>query len=265
MALFAFLFKYCPDTLLKKRTIVIITSRFKTKEHILINILYCYIQIGAKIMSTKIYASNSNIFFRFLTNFSRKIKISSLKTTIDYIFYLAETISLKLEKLLPLYVKYYEDLVENEIQIAKISSLTQVAHIGCGPIPSTSILIAKKTGANVVAIDKNQQAMKKASLCVNKLKLTDKITIKNAEASTFPIENFDVLIISHAVKPKEKFLYHVSKTMKENAIIVYRSFSSESGELTDNDSFLKDIFIIDKISSSKRHGSVISIALLKKK
>ena len=226
---------------------------------------YLYIQIGVRIMSTMTNAGDSNIFFQFFTKFSRKINVDYFRTFIDFIFYLAETISLKLEKLLLLYVKYYDDLLEHEIQIAKISNLTQVAHIGCGPIPSTSILIAKKTGANVVAIDKNQQAVKKASLCVNKLKLTDKITIKNAEASTFPIENFDVLIISHAVKPREKFLYHVSKTMKENAIIVYRSFSSESGELTDNDSFLKDIFIIDKISSSKRHGSVISIALLKKK
>ena len=50
--------------------------------------------------------------------------------------------------------------MENEITIAKISNKDKILHVGCGPIPATSIFIVKKTNADVTSIDKNLQSIK---------------------------------------------------------------------------------------------------------
>lgn len=215
-------------------------------------------------MSAKIQRAMSKTFFLFLENFSMKIDVSPFKKVVDYMFKIAEKIIIKLKKLLPFYMKYYVDIIDKEINIAKISSSTQVVHIGCGPIPSTSILIAKKTGASVIGIDKNPRTVEKARSCLHKLGYTNKIQIKHAEASNFPIENFDVILISHGIEPRDKFLKYISKSIGEDAIVVFRTFSSDLGELTESDAFLKDIFKINKIASHKKHGLLISVALLKK-
>lgn len=216
-------------------------------------------------MSAKIQRAMSKTFFLFLENFSMKIDVSSFKKVIDYMFKIVEKIIIKLKKLLPSYIKYYVDIIDKEINIAKISSSTRVVHIGCGPIPSTSILIAKKTGANIIGVDKNPRTVEKARSCLHELGYANKIQIKQAEASNFPIENFDVILISHGIEPRDKFLKYVSKSMKEDAIVVFRTFSSDLGELIESDAFLKDIFKIDKIASHRKHGSVISVTLLKNK
>jgi len=210
---------------------------------------------------------NQNFFSKIglivLINISKKIDISKLKKFVDYIFEKVEDIVINLEKLIPIYLSYYEDLVDEEIKLANISKISNVVHIGCGPIPSSSILVAKKTGANVTAIDRNPSAVKKALYCISKYSSIDNINIKNAEASDFAIKDFDVILISHGIDKIEIFLNNLSKTMKKNVTVILRTFSSNQGNLSETDSFLIDIFKIDKIVNYPNHGSVISLKLLK--
>lgn len=215
-------------------------------------------------ISSKIQKALSKSFFNFLEKFSMNMNVSYFKKIVDYMFELVEKITMKLEKLLPLYSRYYEDLIDNEIRLAKISSLTRVVHIGCGSIPSTSILIAKKTGANVVGIDKNPHAVEKARYCINKLGFDDKIQIKHADAVNFPIKEFDVIVISHGVESRDKILRNISKSIKENTVVIFRTFSTNLGELAKYDAFLNDIFDVNDIARHKRHGLVISVSLSKK-
>jgi 2-polyprenyl-3-methyl-5-hydroxy-6-metoxy-1,4-benzoquinol methylase len=206
----------------------------------------------------------SKIFFDFLEKFSTKFNISYLKKFVDNIFEFVEKITIKLDKLLPLYNKYYEDLIENEIKLGNITNKSQVVHIGCGAVPSTSILVAKITNANVIGIDKDPKAVEKARFYIKKLNMNNKIEIKQADALDFPMSHFDVILISHGIEPRDKFLKKLSSNINEKSIIIFRTFSSEEKKLSEEDEFLTDIFKIKKIAEHQRHGSVISVSLSKK-
>jgi len=206
----------------------------------------------------------SKPFLPELLNFGKKIDISSFKKIVDTFFEFSEVIVIKLPKLISRYLDFYEDLIDEEIKIGNIKSNSKVVHIGSGPVPATSILIAKKTGAKVICIDKNQKAIKQARFIVEKLGLSNKIEIKHAEASDFDIKAFNVILISHGISPIEKFLSHISKTMKDDTIAVFRTFSSDFEKLIRSDSKFDEMFKIGKIATYEKHGSVISVALYKK-
>ena len=156
-------------------------------------------------------------------------------------------------------------MIENEITLADISKEKKVLHIGCGSIPATSILIIKKTGVQVTAIDRNPRSVNQARLCVLKTGVADKIQIVYGDGKIFPVENFDIIIISLGVKPIKEILKHIGKSMKDDAHVIFRTSSSPNGEIAKNDLFIKDIFNIDKVVAQKKNALLISIMLSKRK
>jgi hypothetical protein len=192
------------------------------------------------------------------------MKIFSLKKLTDWMFFISEQILLRLIKLLPLYINYYEDIIDNEIKITKISKSNNVLHIGCGSIPATSILIRKKTGANVTGIDKYLRSIKDSILCINKIDIKNKIQFKHENALNYPIENYDLIIFSQGVEPRNNVIKIISKTMKKNTIVIFRTFSTPEGNLAPEDIFLKDLFKFENMIKHKKHGLLSSIILLKK-
>ncbi|HVQ01483.1 MAG TPA: hypothetical protein VMT57_08215, partial [Candidatus Thermoplasmatota archaeon] len=130
-----------------------------------------------------------SLFSFLLKNVSRNLKAFSLKKVSDYIFIFMEKIVVKFPSLLTAYIEYYEDIVENEIRLAKITKHDSVLHIGCGSLPSTSLLIAKMTDASTIGIDKNPSAVRDASDCVHVLHLDDQIHILQANALTYPMDS----------------------------------------------------------------------------
>jgi len=187
-----------------------------------------------------------------------------LKKYVNLMFIYAEKISVKLSKLLPKYLDFYNKMVDNEINLANISKDDKILHIGCGPIPATSILIAKKTGANVLGIDHNSYSIKQAFACLEQLNFSDKVEVKCAEAGNFAVEQFDLIIISQGIRPCNIILEKIAKSMKPDARVVFRTSSNDDGEISENDMFIKDIFIVSKTVSQKQNGLLLSILLLKK-
>jgi precorrin-6B methylase 2 len=155
-------------------------------------------------------------------------------------------------------------MMENEIEFARISNTDKILHIGCGPIPATSIIIAKKTGADVTAIDKNLQYTKKAQTLVLKLKLFEKIHIFHTNALDFPLEKFNLIIVSLGIKSYDNVINYISKNMRSDARLIVRTSLSIDGELAEKDLFLKDTFNLDKIIPQKKNGLMISVLLFKK-
>lgn len=191
-----------------------------------------------------------------------KFDNTKLKKLIDLIFILAEKIVVKLNKLLPFYLDFYEDMVENEIILADISKNDKILHIGCGPIPATSILVAKKTKAHVTGIDNKIISVKQASNIISSQNLSDKIKIIHADALDFSLENFDLIIISQGVKPYDKILKRISSDMNKDGRVVLRTTSTQNGKLTEKDVFLNDLFNVDKIIRQEKNGLLISVLLL---
>ena len=206
----------------------------------------------------------SNFIALFLKNFSMKMNGLFVKNIADFVFSLGEFVVIKMDKLLPKYIEYYNDIVDEEISMADINDSDKVVHVGCGPVPSTSVLIAQQTNACVTGIDKDAQAIKGASSCIQLLNLNEQIQVQHANALDFSIKGFDVIMVSQGVEPRYEILKNVSRSMKAGTKVLFRTVSNVHGELTDSDMILKEFFTIKKISTHEKHGLLISVLLFKK-
>ncbi len=177
---------------------------------------------------------------------------------------IVEKITIKFNKLIIGYVEFYNEMVENEIKMANILIDDKVLHVGCGSVPATSILIAKITGAKTIGIDNNICAVEEALYCLSEITDSDNVQIKHAEASQFPVETFDVIVVSQGVEPHVEILKYIAQSMKSDARVIFRTNSSAEGELTQNDVFLKNLFNIAKLVSHEEYGLSVSALLLKK-
>ncbi len=200
----------------------------------------------------------------FLQKIATKLDYHKLKKYVDFGFILIEKAIVNLDKLHFFYYDIYNEMIENEITLGDISKDKLVLHVGCGPIPVTSILLTKKTGVQVTGIDKDSHSVKKATLYVNTTGFSEKIQIINADAKDFSIGDFNVIIISQGVRPIKEILDHIAKTMKDDALVIFRTSSSPSGDISQNDFFIKNIFNINKIVAQKKNALLISIILKKK-
>lgn len=120
------------------------------------------------------------------------------------------------------YLKAYHVIVHKEIEMAEIGAQTRVLHIG-GGVPFTAIIIARSTGAEVVVLDNNPKVVDIARRCVGSYGLGDKIKVILADGMNFPASDFDAIIISLHVTPKEAVLSNVFATCQSGAKIIYRS------------------------------------------
>lgn len=193
-----------------------------------------------------------------------KFDVHKLKKFNDLGFVIIEKIIIKLEKFHPLYLDFYEEITENEIKLANISENDKILHVGCGSFPATSIILAKKTGAKITCIDINNKSVKQAQIFVSKYNLSDQIEIKNADANQFPVENFDLILLSQGIKPHKKILKNISQTIKPNTRVIFRTTCNIDGNLCQNDMFLNELFEIVQIEYNKKNGLLISILLNKK-
>lgn len=200
----------------------------------------------------------------FLERISVKLDAHKLKPLVDIIFIFSEKIIVKLEKLLSFYLDFYETLIENEIKLANICKNDKILHIGCGAIPATSILLVKKTNADVVAIDKDLKSVEQAKILLSKIGLSDKIRIIYADASNFPIKNFDLIIVSQGIKPHDIVLKKIAKNIDNKNRVIFRTSSTYDKKLSPKDLFLENIFIINDIVSQEKNGLMISVLLSKK-
>jgi threonine dehydrogenase-like Zn-dependent dehydrogenase len=200
----------------------------------------------------------------FLKNLLRNTNAFALKFISDYMFIIVEKIITKLPSLLLPYINYYKDTVENEINLAKITKKDTVLHIGCGPLPATSFLVAKITGSHVIGIDKNPHSVQNAQNCVHVLHQENQIQIQHANALDYSINSSDVIIISQGIEPRYEVLEHIANTIGSDTRVIFRTFSSKDGGITPEDAVLKTLFTVRDVVSQPPHGILISILLSKK-
>ena len=203
-------------------------------------------------------------FHFFLKTIGRNINAFALKFISDYLFITVEKIIVKLPLLLSPYITYYEDIVDKEIKIAKITRKDNVLHIGCGSIPSTSLLIAQKTRAPTIGIDKNVPTVQDAQNCVHALHQENQIQIHHADALTYTMQSSDVIIVSQGIEPRYEVLEHIAKTIGHNTRVIFRTFSSKNDNITKEDAVLRTLFSIQDIVAHPQHGILISVLLRKK-
>jgi trans-aconitate methyltransferase len=124
--------------------------------------------------------------------------------------------------LMSFYANYYHQVIDNEIKLASITAKDRVLNIGCGAIPFTALLTARKTGARVWAIDCDKTAVKVAQRCVVAQQLEHLVTVMHLDGTeNIPID-FDVAIVALQAKPKKAILDNLLKSGSAQARLVFR-------------------------------------------
>ncbi len=118
------------------------------------------------------------------------------------------------------YINLFEKAILEEFEMVSLDKKSKVLHIGCGPLPNTLVSLAKHIPANYVGIDKDEEAVRIARKIVKKYGL--EISIEKGDALDYPIGEFDIIIISFGVEPKEKVFDRIRVESKKNVKIVYR-------------------------------------------
>lgn len=173
-----------------------------------------------------------------------------------------------LEKIIPYdklildrYIDWHKKLVGNEIELAGIKKNHKVLNIGCGSIPATCIFVHKATNAELVGIDNDPSAVKKALKILKIMNLSDKIEIKNEDAINCNVKEFDIILISRGIVEIEKVLKHISINSKKDVVIVARLFPEYEERSLDKLLTKTNFYKIDK----KCYGEFNSILIRKKK
>lgn len=204
-----------------------------------------------------------NFIYKFLRDFNKSMNMAKLKKITDYNFYILEKIILHFNRFIPFYFKFYEEMVNEEIKMADISSNDKILHIGCGPIPATSIIIAEKTSAQIKAIDIDYNSVQKAKKVIKQYIKSKNIDIKNADGANFPISDFDIILVSDGVNKLYKILYSIGVSSNKNVKVIFRKTILDNKNYNLERDDLPKFFKIKEIKTHKSYGNLSSILLLK--
>ena len=162
-----------------------------------------------------------------------RIAIFLVKKTSNCFWELADTWSYKNDKIASLYNRFIGKEYQKEYENCTIGSTVNVLHIGCGSYPLTEIVLAHCSTGHIVGIDKNQQTVTQAQHIIKKNKLDDRITIIHGDGLHYPVEDFDVIIVSSCSLPKVQILQHLFQKAKSNSTIIVREVDIASQDIKD--------------------------------
>ncbi|MDO3676824.1 class I SAM-dependent methyltransferase [Paenibacillus ehimensis] len=121
------------------------------------------------------------------------------------------------------YFKNIESCIEQEFGSFQVTSESKVLLVGSGSFPMTPLFIAKRTGAEVVGIDIDEEAIELGTRVVGKLGEGLKIRLENAF-----VENLDFtqeathIIFSSTVEHKYDLLDQLHPLTNEHVVVAMR-------------------------------------------
>ena len=191
------------------------------------------------------YIKNDNIF------------IFSIKKITNLFWEVVDRLSYNNDRIAKAYEGYIGKGYKNEYETFNLTNGSKALHIGCGAYPLTEITLAKELKINVVGIDKNKNAVDLARNIVKRKNLEEKIKIEHANGTIFPVDGYDLIIISSCALPKLQILDHIFKKAKKPSRIIVRELDIA---LTTVSKFIKQYKDIEfeKITHSKPGSTVLS-------
>lgn len=217
-------------------------------------------------MSGKIFVDFFSLIKKILfSDLPDKIKPGSLKKVVDLFFRVFEKTAHNFDFITKEYIDVYEDMIEKELKLIDKSNNISVLIIGCGSLPATSIVIAKKTSSENVSIDIDKSAVVSAKKIIKKRDLSDKIKIKHVRNTDYPVKDFDYIFLLYGVKKQEEIFRHIFEKGKSDVKIIVRSHSDDFKNVFSFKNFkvLNHFNIVEKVKSEV-FGPVYSFLLEKK-
>ncbi|UNT71694.1 class I SAM-dependent methyltransferase (plasmid) [Bacillus sp. N447-1] len=162
------------------------------------------------------------------------------------------------------YFKNIESCIEKEFGSFQITSDSKVLLVGSGSFPMTPILIAKRTGAEVVGIDIDDEAIELGLNVVERLGAGLNIRLERV-----PVENLDFtkdathIIFSSTVKDKYNILEKLHTLTNENVVVAIR-YGNQLKSLFNYPSREVDKQKWNKVDDILRSNDVFDIELYQK-
>ncbi len=122
-----------------------------------------------------------------------------------------------------LWEKTHERLVTAEIKGASLTAKDRILHIGCGSIPYTATIVARKVGARITAVDNDSMVVRNASNYLLNRGFGDLVKIEEGNGLDYPVSDFDVIIVSLGVMPRDLVLGQLHLQSKNGTRIICRS------------------------------------------
>jgi hypothetical protein len=207
-----------------------------------------------------IFSFAHHLFFKVITP---HFKAETFKPVMDVLYVYFEQIATHFDIINEYYIKLYDDIIKNEIEIAQINQSDQVLVIGSGSLPMTPILITKNTRAKVHTIDKDKKAVKNAQHYIKRFHLSESITVSYEDACQLNMADFDVIFVLYGICGLERVFFMISKTASSSARIIYR-IPPDALDHNNLRSVCPNHFIIQKKVITTSIGGVISLLLQKK-
>ena len=175
------------------------------------------------------------------------IAIFFVKKVSNTFWEIADAWSYKNEKIARLYNNSIEEEYKKECQTYGLSSDSKVLHIGCGAYPLTDIVLAQCFQGAIVGIDKNPMAVRHAQEVIQQHHLQNRIAVQQANGTEFPVDDFQLILISSCSLPKLQILEHLFKNGKHQSMIVVREISIATADILQCIKTHPDIEIIQQI------------------
>ena len=206
----------------------------------------------------------SYAYNNFFKQIGTKIRAGLLKNLMDKLFVLFEKIGSKFDVISANYLKLYHEMVEKEIKMAKINSDDRVLVIGCGSLPTTTVLISMKTGASIVSVDIDKKSIREAAKYIKNLHLGGKIKLEHVNGLDYSVKNFDVIFVLYGTTRQEEILEYLANNMGDNSRIIFRTSTDLQDKKHKYRIDLSKYFLVRNNVLSGSFASIESYLLLKK-
>ncbi len=194
-----------------------------------------------------------------------KFPTGPFKPLMDFSYIIYEKIAVNFEFLYINYINMYEELVKKEIDISNISSDDSVLVVGCGSIPTTSILLSKHSDARIiVSIDHDAKAVKKAKNLMKSFNFNKNLIFECADLLEYSIKEFDVVFLLYGIKKQKKIMKYVSKNLKNASRVIFRTTYDSLIKFLGGKEFIDRYFDINNSDKSEKFNDTISFLLKKK-
>jgi ubiquinone/menaquinone biosynthesis C-methylase UbiE len=127
---------------------------------------------------------------------------------------------------------------ESTVEIANLAQIQpnhNILDVGCG-LGGSARYIANEYGCSVTGVDLTDEYVDVAKKLTELVKLTDKVSFKQASALelSFPSEKFDIVWTEHTqmnIADKEKFYSELSRVLKPNGRLVFHDIFGTNNTL----------------------------------
>jgi D-arabinose 1-dehydrogenase-like Zn-dependent alcohol dehydrogenase len=143
---------------------------------------------------------------KWITKFTHKIENQAVKT--GFVYRLA--------------CKYYQSVINKEVELANITKEDHILCIGGGICPFSAILFHQLTGAKVTVIDNNEKCVPKAKKVIERLGIGEKVRVLHQDGNSIKLTDYTVIHFALQVFPMEQVFLSVTKKARAGTKLLVR-------------------------------------------